>query len=435
MRVKFAGPIAASAAAIAAFCLLAASEVRAQEPPQDPQEPGVFALGGSDANFDPNQPLKPGIQISVTSASAGGPEPDLTGVFPVDPTGSITMKLAGRIEIKGLTPAQAADKIAAALKPYVKDPKVTVAIVSVPKPTVFLSGSVSRAGAVTVNEGTTLAEVLTSFGFSDNADLSRVRIVHKDDKGARSVKEYDFTKWLKPPAAQLPDESQNPVLADRDLVFVPLKALPGTGNVQVEGEVVSPGVVSIRVGVPTQLREVLALAGGPNPGADIANITVRRFTIPNPIIVNYDKMEAGDPTHNFVVQADDVVYVPRLQFDQFINLNGAFVRAGKLPYQRTLTLTQAIGEAGGLQLGAREHEGRIFRHLSGPDPTRTQILAFNYKKVRKNEQPDMVLMPGDTVEVPPGTARPPIDPLGLIFSLLAITYFAERIMVIGSGRR
>ena len=133
---------------------------------QNPGQPGVIAVGGSDA-IDPNQPIKVGFTLGVAVESAAGPEPDLTGSFQVDPSGSIQMKLAGAIQVKGLTPIQAADKVAVALKPYIKDPKVRVSILAVPKPVVTLgglAGSVTRPGATIVNDTTTLGELLTVVG-------------------------------------------------------------------------------------------------------------------------------------------------------------------------------------------------------------------------------------------------------------------------------
>jgi len=104
------------------------------------QQPGTIVVPGTDTGFDPNQPIKPGFQLSIEVKSAGTPEPDLSGAFQVDASGSIQMKLVGLVQLRGLTPPQAADKIAALLKPYIKDPTVTVTILSVPKPVVFLSG-------------------------------------------------------------------------------------------------------------------------------------------------------------------------------------------------------------------------------------------------------------------------------------------------------
>ncbi len=296
MRVSVFGLMAA---ALWFGAATAGAQATGQEPPRPPaaqeQAPGPIAIMGGDTSFDPNQPIRPGFQISVDVSSAAGHEKDLSGAFVVDPTGAIQMTLPGRVDLRGLTPAQAADKIAADLGPYIKEPKVAVSIVSVPKPVVFLSGGVSRAGATPVNDQTTLAELLTIIGFSDDADLSHVRVIHRDEKGARTVKEYNFLRWLKPMPGQAPDESQNPVLEDRDYVFVPLKTLPGTGNVVVEGDVLRPGVVPLRVGVPTTLREIVSMAGGPNPTADRRQVSVRRLGVERAIAIDYDKSDIPTP--------------------------------------------------------------------------------------------------------------------------------------------
>lgn len=404
---------------------------------QQPQGGGraevpLIAIGGSE-DFDPAQPIKPGFQLSIAVTSAGGvPEQDLTGVFPVDTTGSVQLKLVGLVQLRGLTPTQAADKIAVQLRPYLREPKVTVTIVSVPKPVVFLSGAVSRPGAIPVNDNTTLAELLTIVGFTDNADLSRVRITRRADKENRTITEYNFIRWLKPGPNEAADEANNPVLADKDFIFVPLKVLPGTGSITVEGDVLRPGIVPMRQGNTLLLREALSLAGGPSPTADRRQVSIRRAGAERPIVVDYDKMEANDPAHNIPVQTDDIVYVQRLGTDQYINLNGAFVRPGKLAYVKPITLTQAIAEAGGFAPTAKLKKGRVFRHVGGADPTKTQIFAFDYIKIRDNRQPDILLEPGDTVEVQIGDVpRPPLEPLQAAQSLLSIALILDRLL---SGR-
>ena len=123
-----------------------------------------------------------------------------------------------------------------------------------------------------------------------------------------------------------------------------------------------------------------------------------------------------------------MVYVQTLDVDKFVNLNGAFVRPGKLPYTKPITLTQAVAEASGMAPTAKEKEGRIFRHIGGADPTKTQIIAFNYSDIRKNKQPDILLEPGDTVEVPIGFGpRPPLTPLEITQSLLSIALIVDRL--------
>jgi protein involved in polysaccharide export with SLBB domain len=402
---------------------------------QEAARPGgqeISLVGGGEASFDPNQPIKPGFQISVNTSSAAGPEKELTGVFQVDPTGSIQMQLIGLVQLRGLTPSQAQDKIAALLKPYIKEPKVVVAILSVPKPVIFLTGGVTRVGPIPVNDGTTLAELLTTIGYNENADLSKVRLTRRDEKGEKVVKEYNFIRWLKPMPGEQPDETQNPTLNDKDFVYVPLKVLPGTGVVTVEGDVTKPGIYNLRPNIPTTLRQAISAAGGLNPTADRRQVTLRRVGMDRPFVVDYDRLEAGDPVHDIVLMPDDIVYVQKFSIDQYINLNGGFVKPARVAYLKDLTLTQAIAEVGGLVPDAKPKEGRIFRHIVSGDPTKTQVIAFNYEKIRSNKEPDIRLEPGDTVEIPLG--RPPVqrDAFALAQQLLSIALLVDRLF---SGNR
>lgn len=439
MRVR---TMRAALAAMMAMMLAGAAVAQEQgeRPPVGGQTgagepPAQLVLPGSDAQIDPNQPIKAGFQLSVRTASKAGDEPSLSGTFTVDASGNIQMPApVGLVGLRGLTPTQAADKLAATLKKYLIEPTVQVTIVAVPKPIVILSGAVARGGAVMVAEGTGLAELITVAGFTENADLSRVRVTHRSDEG-RSITEHNLLRWLRPDPGKQPDEASNPVLKDRDFVYVPYKNLPGTGSVMIEGEVTRPGVVPLRLGVPTQLREIFALSGGVTPVADRRSVQIRRIGEEKPLVLDYDKIEEGDASHNIVVQPDDIIYVQKLGVDQYINLNGAFVRPGRVPYTRPVTLVQVVADSGGLLPNAKDWKGRIYRRPAGvSDPTKTQVIAFNFRAIKENKAPDLQLEPGDTVDISVGTApRAPLDALQI--TQTALSLFLSFDYLFGSRRR
>lgn len=431
MRMKVVGMWAAALWIGVAAGGVLAQDTSAQQTPQQ-QISGTL---GTDTSFDPNQPIKPGFDISVTTSSEAGVETDLSGTFRVDPAGNILMKIIGPVTVKDLTPSQAADLIAGKVKSLIKNPKVSVGIVAVPRPSILISGAVLRPGSNPINTSTTLAEAVTVFGFTDNADLSRVRITRKDTGGKVTTKEYNLLHYLRPNPGASPDESQNPVLMDKDWVLVGNKALPGTGQVMVSGAVTRPGVVPLRLGVATTLREVLSLAGGPLPTADRRKIYVRTILRTEPILCDYDRAEANAPTDNIVMNPDDVVYVETLNVDRFVNINGAFIRPGKLPMTKSMTLTQAIAEAGGMAPTAKTNEAVVIRHVGGADPTKTQVIAFNYDKIRKNKEPDIMLEAGDTIDVKIGAGpRQPLSGLEIAQSLLSIALIVDRIFTGGNNR-
>lgn len=414
--------------AVTAVCLQGSVQARAQEARQDQNNQNAITLIGGEQNIDPNQPLKTGFQISISTQSAGGtPEPDLSGLFVVDAAGSVTLKLVGPVQVKALTASQASDKIAALLKPYIKDPKVTVSITQVPKPIIFLSGAVGRQGAMPVNDDTHLAELLTIMGFNDNSDLSRVRVIQRGADDKRVTKEYNFYLWLKPGPGQAPDEAQNPKLSDKDIVFVPQKVLPGIGTISVEGDVPRPGVLNVAYATTTKLREALSLSGGINPTADRRQVALRRVGQEKTMYFDYDKVEANDPAQNIDVRPDDVIYVPRLDPNQFVNLNGAFARPGKFPYTQPVTLAQVISEAGGVNPYAKTKEGKVIRVAKNGDPTKTQFIDFDFAKIRANKQPDIRLEPGDTISIPQGQPARVYDPFTITQALLSLVFITDRL--------
>src|SRR5688572_3703060 len=185
-------------------CLSFASAGWAQEPqlPAGQAGPALTYSG-----FDKNQGIKPGFVVSVAVSTAAGPETEVSGVFPVDGSGAIVLKLAGRVELAGLTPAQAGAKIAAALKSFLKEPTVLVSTIAVPKPVIQLGGAISRTGAVSIEPGSTLGDVLIITGYTADADLSRVRVTRFGESG-RTESEFDLNRWLRPAAGEVPDASQ-----------------------------------------------------------------------------------------------------------------------------------------------------------------------------------------------------------------------------------
>jgi protein involved in polysaccharide export with SLBB domain len=72
--------------------------------------------------------LQPGQQISVTVYG----EASLSGNYQIDPSGFVSLPLAGKIKAAGLAPAELADILVKKFRDeYVKDPKVTVSIAEV----------------------------------------------------------------------------------------------------------------------------------------------------------------------------------------------------------------------------------------------------------------------------------------------------------------
>lgn len=397
--------------ALLPWAALAQQDNTAAPAPTRQAERPIPVIGGED--FDPNQPIKPNFVISVSVVG----EPDPSGQYQVDEAGNVSIRYAGimtPVMVKGLTPAQAEDAIKVFLKTYVKNPQVKVSIIRVPRPVVFVSGGVKNPGPVQITQDTTLVDVLSRAEWTDNADLTQVRITRLEmvDKEMKTVSRViNFEGYIKIKPGSAPDEKDNPILKDKDRILVGLKSLPGSGVVSVLGEVVKPAQsITLRNAPPMTVRELVNLVGGTTQTANRKAISIRRPGFDRPFIVDLDKAEQGDLVNNIELKPDDSLYVERLENNAYININGGFIKPGKFVYDKRTTLTQAIMEAGGVAPFAKVKDGAIFRHPTD-DPKSTLIIAFDWKKIQKGQQPDIELQPGDTVWIETGqpSNRQPLD--------------------------
>ncbi len=415
------------------FAALAQQENAAQPPPPARSvERPIPIIGGED--FDPNQPIKPSYVISVSVVG----EPDPSGQYEVNEAGNVSIRYAGimtPVMVKGLTPAQAEDAIKVFLKTYVKNPQVKVSIVRVPRPIVFVSGGIKNPGPIQITQDTTLVDVLSRAEWTDNADLTQVRITRNEmvDKEMKSVSQViNFENYIKIKPGAAPDEKDNPVLRDKDRILVGLKSLPGSGIVSVLGEVTKPTQnITLRNSPPMTVRELVNLVGGTTQTANRRAISIRRPGFDRPFIVDLDKAEQGDLVNNIELKPDDSVYVERLENNAYININGGFFKPGKFVYDKRTTLTQAIMEAGGVAPFAKTKDGRIIRHPSD-DPKSTIIIAFDWKKIQDGKQPDIEMQPGDSIWMTPGqpSNKPSID---LFSTLGAVTNLAWTYQILRGG--
>ena len=117
--------------------------------------------------------------------------PELSGYL-VDTDGTLELPLIGKIPVKGLTTAQAADRIREPLKTYLKEPTVTIRNQNF---RVSVMGEVARPSMFTIpNEKITFLEALslsgdiTIYGRRDNVLLIR------EVNGQRSFTRIDLTR-------------------------------------------------------------------------------------------------------------------------------------------------------------------------------------------------------------------------------------------------
>jgi len=246
--------------------------------PVDPRpDLDAYILGPGDA-----------LQISFVSESYA----KLGGAFELLNDGSTTLPMIGSVVLDGLTVNQANRWLTTLYRRYLRRPELTL-LVTRPRPMqVSVVGEVEAPGLYVLNaSGETAAvagkpisasampTVVTALqkagGITLNANLRDVRLQRRLPGTTSQLREIqlDLVALL-----QRGDKRQNPFLFDGDTILLsrapappPGEVLglaaanlsPSTINVNVVGEVKTPGKLALPAGTP--LMQALLAAGGPTP--------------------------------------------------------------------------------------------------------------------------------------------------------------------------
>ena len=229
--------------------------------------------------------LGPGDQLQLTLLDPGAA--GLSGSFEILNDGSASLALVGNVVLDGLSINQATSWLESLYGQLLLRPKLNLRVVR-PRPLqVSVIGEVENPGLYTLTNSESsqtgvaasisgLPTVVTALqkagGLTLNADLSNVLLQRRIPGSSRQLREtrLDLITLLK-----LGDKLQNPFLFDGDTLLVG-KALipdseimelaatnlsPPTISVNVIGELVRPGSLSLQANTP--LIQAILAAGGP----------------------------------------------------------------------------------------------------------------------------------------------------------------------------
>ena len=168
--------------------------------------------------------------------------------------------------------------------------------------------------------------------------------------------------------------------------------------VWVRGEVNKPGRTAFKGGI--RLLDVLLQAAGltsrasgevlveRREGTFADGGTVRRFRLPRtgPTPDALAELET-------VLNGDDIVTVAAASY---VTVTGAVVHPGRYPLEGETTVSAAVSSAGG-----PTHSGVRQVRVNRRDPVngQVQVLQTDLKAIEKGQEPDLVLLPDDQIEV------------------------------------
>lgn len=319
----------------------------------------------------------------VVSITVDG-EKDLTKPYQINKDGCITVSMVGAIKVAGLNTTDASAEITNALRSVLVNPQVTVMYVERARMQVFVVGQVTKRGLIDVGVGDRVLQALAQAGYDDTADLSHVNIRRGDE-----IISIDLTKYLSGE-----DLAANKELQSGDTVVVPKTDMVGT--VMVLGQVSKVGAVPLKRGMT--FREVMGLIGDVTVEADTDNITIKREGQAEDIKVNYKLAMQGEPTANMVLQTGDTVWVPQLETSFFTVIGGAN-RPGQYPLKGKLTLSEAIGLAGGPVPNLGDLRKVQVMHAGGKDLKSMDTITVDITKVLKGAVADPLIKRGDVIYV------------------------------------
>lgn len=176
-------------------------------------------------------------------------------------------------------------------------------------------------------------------------------------------------------------------------------------TVHVYGEVVKPNYY--KVPDKTTLQEVISMAGGFTPYADIKHIKITSFRedgSKETRIVDFSRfLRENDESANPFVKSDDLIFVPRLSLEEYlskvVSVIGSVQRPGVFELEEPLSLLDVISMAGGFTFDADLEKVSVVEF--GPDGDH-DVKVVNAKSFLLNRDPsgNPPVRPGSAIYVP-----------------------------------
>jgi polysaccharide export outer membrane protein len=143
-------------------------------------------------------------------------EPEITRTIPVRPDGKISLPLVNDVQAAGLTAMQLAGVIREGLTKYLTNPQVTVTVTMINSRRVYITGEVSRTGALPLLPNMTVLQALsTAGGFTPFAKMKDIYIL-RIENGRQTKYPFHYKDVVKGKR-----QEENILLQPNDVIVVP----------------------------------------------------------------------------------------------------------------------------------------------------------------------------------------------------------------------
>jgi polysaccharide export outer membrane protein len=169
-----------------------AGEVNGTASPAVSTTPKVGSTSTAPPMVAPDYRIGPDDSLQVTVAE----DAHMSGAVLVRPDGKISLPMIGDVLAAGLTPVQLAANITELVKKYVKDPTVTVAVLSINSKQVILIGEVARVGPEPIRPNmTVLQAIVTAGGLTPYANKKKIYVL-RGEPGKEQRLSFNYKKAL-----------------------------------------------------------------------------------------------------------------------------------------------------------------------------------------------------------------------------------------------
>jgi polysaccharide biosynthesis/export protein len=218
-------------------------------------------------------------------------EQRMSGVLPVQESGTINIPLAGRVAVGGLTVEQAVEAVTHHLASrYLVDPHVAISIQKYGSQPVQVLGAIRKPGTYYLTGNTNLMDILAQAGgvLADKTS-QEIQIQRAQDRQPSVI---NLERLMSGGLGNVPLQAGDVVLVkEGEFVYV-------------SGEVTKPGAVLWRDGVT--VSQVVSAAGGPTRTANLKKVYILRGG--QRVEVNIKKVMKGQEA-DVVMRPGDQIFV------------------------------------------------------------------------------------------------------------------------------
>ncbi|HME39218.1 MAG TPA: SLBB domain-containing protein [Steroidobacteraceae bacterium] len=232
--------------------------------------------------------LGPGDSVSIQVYG----QPDMTTTVYVSDDGTIPVPLAGPVQIAGLSPAEASQRIEKALKDgrFLVDPHVTLTVTVSRSQRISVLGQVGKPGVYPIESNTSIFDLLAMAGGALETGSDEIFLLRKDAAG--TLQRYPINlKGLNDPKNAVPAQA----LRGGDSILV-----PRAEQFYIYGEVASPKKYRVEPGMT--VVQAIAVAGGVTARGSERRVDIKRLVADGKYVTVKAKLSD-------LVKPDDVIHV------------------------------------------------------------------------------------------------------------------------------